>query len=72
MGNIIFGILFIIGGLSGSMALRGTGSTAGLAVVGAIFLVIGIAQVAKGNKQGERSQGGTRRTRSRRPARARR
>jgi hypothetical protein len=46
MGKIIFGIIMIVGGLSGQLALRGTSSSGGLAAVGAIVLVIGIVQVA--------------------------
>jgi len=39
MGNIIFGIVFIIGGLSGQLALLGTNSPTALAVVGAGMIV---------------------------------
>lgn len=38
MGNIIVGIIFIIGGLSGQLVLRGTNSSAALVVLG-IFLI---------------------------------
>ena len=34
MGNIIVGIIFIIGGVSGTLALRGTNSPMALAAVG--------------------------------------
>jgi hypothetical protein len=46
--RIILGLVFIIGGLSGQLALRGTQSGPALAVVGAIILVLGIVTVAKG------------------------
>jgi hypothetical protein len=47
MYNIVIGVIFIIGGLSGSLALRGTGSTIGLAVVGGAILLFGIIQVSQ-------------------------
>jgi hypothetical protein len=45
MWNIVIGIVFIIGGLSGGMALRGTGSSGALAVFGAVLLLWGLYQV---------------------------
>jgi hypothetical protein len=45
MRKIIFGIIFIVGGLSGKLALIGTNSGVALAVVGAVYLVWGIAQM---------------------------
>ena len=45
MWNIVIGVLFIIGGLSGEMAVRGTDSTIGLAVIGAVLLLWGIYQM---------------------------
>jgi hypothetical protein len=62
VGNIIVGVLFIIGGLSGTLALRGTGSTIALAVLGAILLVVGIVQVSSGNKGSKSKRYGTGRT----------
>jgi hypothetical protein len=47
MWNILIGILFIIGGLSGQFALRGTDSSGGLAVVGVLLLIWGIFQVVR-------------------------
>lgn len=52
MWNIIIGIVFIGGGLSGQMALRGTESGPALAVVGGGLLLYGIYQVVKGRNQG--------------------
>jgi hypothetical protein len=40
--NIIIGAVMIIGGLSGSLVMRGTGSGVALAVLGAVFVVIGV------------------------------
>lgn len=51
MGNILFGIIFIVGGLSGNLALRGTNSGPALAAVGAGLLIWGIVQVSKSRSQ---------------------
>ena len=48
IGNIIIGIVFIIGGLSGGLVLRGTGSGGALAVVGVGLVIWGIVKMAKG------------------------
>ena len=50
MWNIIIGIIFIIGGLSGKLVLRFTNSNAALVVVGAILLVWGIVQMVNKKK----------------------
>ena len=50
MWNIILGILFIIGGLSGKVVLIGTRSSGALVVVGVILLIWGIVQLK--NKRG--------------------
>ena len=42
MWNIIIGLILMIGGLSGRLALRGTNSGGGLAVLGGVLVVIGI------------------------------
>lgn len=42
MFNIILGIIFIIGGLSGKLVLIGTQSGPALAVVGVILVLLGI------------------------------
>lgn len=47
MWNIIFGLVCIVGGLSGQLALRGTGSSMALAGVGGVLLIIGIVQIAR-------------------------
>ena len=48
MGNILFGIAFIIGGLSGELVLVGTESSGALTLVGAGMLVWGIVQLKRG------------------------
>lgn len=67
MGNIIIGAVFIIGGLSGSLALRGTGSTIGLAVVGGAILLFGIVQVSQQRREAPVARPNPRRLPSRRP-----
>ena len=70
MGNIIFGAICIIGGLSGTLALRGTGSCIGLAIFGAVFLMIGIFQVSSSKpKANGQKRYGARRTASARGGR---
>lgn len=49
MRSIITGVLFLIGGLSGSLVLRGTGSSGALALVGVVMIVVGVVQVSSGN-----------------------
>jgi len=57
MYNIIIGVLFILGGLSGKYALKGTDSTIGLAVVGAGLVVWGIYQLGDENGTNARARG---------------
>ena len=45
--NIVIGIVFVIGGLSGGLALRGTGSGPLLALVGAGLLVWGVIRLMR-------------------------
>ncbi len=47
MWNIIFGVIFIVGGLSGKLALRFTGSSEALVVIGVGLLIWGIFQLAR-------------------------
>lgn len=51
MWNIIIGGVFIVGGLSGNMALRGTNSGPALAVVGGLLVVWGIVQVVRARSE---------------------
>jgi hypothetical protein len=47
MGKIIFGLILVVGGLSGKLVLRGTGSGAALAGFGAILIVWGIVPLIR-------------------------
>ena len=49
MFKIILGIVFIIGGLSGTMVFRGTHSGAGIAAVGGFLVLLGIVRLAGRN-----------------------
>jgi hypothetical protein len=40
--NIIIGAAMIIGGLTGSLVMRGTNSGVALAVLGGVFVVLGL------------------------------
>lgn len=50
MWNILIGIAFVVGALSGKMVLRGTESNGALAVVGGLLIVWGIFQIAQKSK----------------------
>ena len=52
MWNLILGIIFIIGGLSGKLALIGTNSGGALAVVGFGLAGWGAYQLAKKKRDG--------------------
>ncbi len=45
--SIVIGVIFIVGGLSGRLALIGTHSGVGLAIVGAAVAGIGVVRVIK-------------------------
>ena len=45
MGNLIVGILFLIGGLTGNLVLRGTTSSIAVAVLGFVLCIVGIIQL---------------------------
>ncbi len=47
MWNIIIGIAFIIGGLSGKIALRGTDSGGAIAALGGGLVIWGIVQMVR-------------------------
>ncbi len=44
--NVIIGLVFIVGGLSGKLAMRGTQSGGALAVIGVFLLVLGVYRMA--------------------------
>jgi hypothetical protein len=43
--NIILGIVFIIGGLTGKLVLIGTNNGPALAAVGAVLVVVGLVRM---------------------------
>jgi hypothetical protein len=45
--NIVIGLVFVVGGLSGGMVLRGTSSGAGLAVLGIVLIGFGTFRLVK-------------------------
>ena len=47
MFNIVIGAVFVIGGLSGKLALRGTSSSTAIAILGAGLIVWGLVQVVR-------------------------
>jgi hypothetical protein len=51
MWNIIIGIAFIIGGLSGKIALRGTDSGGAIAALGGALLIWGIVQKVRQKRE---------------------
>lgn len=50
--NVVVGLIFLVGGLSGKMALIGTGSTIAMAAVGGLILGIGIFQIVRHRRGG--------------------
>jgi hypothetical protein len=50
MFNIIIGIIFIVGGLSGKLSLIGTSSSPAIVVVGAGLVAWGIYQVLQSRR----------------------
>ncbi|QVL30114.1 hypothetical protein KIH39_14750 [Telmatocola sphagniphila] len=48
--NIIIGIVFVAGGLSGNLVLKGTSSGPGIAIVGGILILVGIFRLARGSR----------------------
>ncbi len=43
--SVVIGLVMIVGGLTGNMALRGTNSGGALAVVGGIVAAIGVVRI---------------------------
>jgi len=54
---VIFGLLFIVGGLSGEYVLRGTHSPEALWILGIILVVVGILGLIIGGQQPDRNAG---------------
>lgn len=53
MLNIIIGLVMVIGGLSGKLALKGTNSGGALAAIGAALIVWGILRMTVWKPQQE-------------------
>ncbi len=51
MFNIILGIVFIVGGLSGKLALVGTSSGPALVGVGVVLVILGIVRIARARRR---------------------
>ena len=45
--NIIIGVIFIIGGLSGKLVFRGTSSGGAIAVIGGVLVVMGLLRLSR-------------------------
>ena len=45
--SIVLGIVMIVGGLSGTLVLKGTSSGGALAAVGGVVLLIGVFRLAR-------------------------
>jgi len=45
--NIIIGAVFVIGGLTGGLTLRGTGSGAGIAIFGVLLILFGLFRLTR-------------------------
>ena len=48
--NIIIGIVFVIGGLTGGMVMRGTDSGIALAVLGIVLVGVGFFRIVNGRR----------------------
>ncbi len=51
MGNIVVGLIFLIGGLSGKIAIRGTDSSVAAAILGSVLIIWGIVQMVRARSQ---------------------
>jgi len=45
--NIVIGVVFIVGGLTGNMSLRGTHSGPALAAVGGVLVLVGLFRLLR-------------------------
>lgn len=52
MWNIIIGLVFLVGGVSGKLVIRGTESSTAAAVVGGGLIVWGIIQMVRARSNG--------------------
>jgi hypothetical protein len=53
MRSLLYGVFCIIGGLTGTLVLRGTGSSFALVLAGIVFVIIGFARM-NGSEHGAR------------------
>jgi hypothetical protein len=51
MWNIVIGVVMVVGGLSGKLALKGTNSSGALAAIGAGLVVWGIVQIVRSRQE---------------------
>lgn len=51
MWNFVFGVVFIVGGLNGNLALRGTQSGEALAALGGVLVIWGGIQMFRARKK---------------------
>lgn len=54
IGNLIIGLIFIVGGMGGGLVLKGTNSGGALAFVGLVLCVLGGVQLAKSSDAPQR------------------
>jgi hypothetical protein len=45
--NIIVGLVFVVGGLSGGLVLKGTNSGGGLAIIGVLLIFFGLFRLTR-------------------------
>ena len=55
MINIVIGIIFVVGGLSGKLVLIGTDSSVAIIVLGVGLLIYGAVQKFGGNRRGDKT-----------------
>lgn len=48
--NIVIGVIFIVGGLSGRLVLIGTNNGPALAILGTVLIVIGGLRIMRSNQ----------------------
>ena len=51
MWNIVWGLVCVVGGASGQLALRGTNSSGALVAVGGVLILVGIFQMMKARSE---------------------
>lgn len=51
MWNIVWGVVCLVGGGSGQLALRGTNSSGALMAIGGVLILVGIFQMVKARSE---------------------